>query len=246
MVGDIVWAPYYQQVSKSRIQQVEKNKMRLFNFINYRFGLLSLTLLAACFCGNTFADNAQTESDVGKQLPEPYRMIKDVTNRLLSVINDEKVDPLNDPDDFYILANEILEPVVAFDYIAAGVMGNYAKQTTPEQRVQFTETFKKGLVDTYSKGVAAFSGSLNITILEPETDVVGRRKVSVIQRIVNDGTTTYISYTMAQNRDDQWKLINVILNGVNLGKTFRGQFAQAVEKNQGDVVKVIDNWGKES
>ena len=87
--------------------------MRLFNFINYRFGLLSLTLLAACFCGNTFADNAQTESDVGKQLPEPYRMIKDVTNRLLSVINDEKVDPLNDPDNFYILANEILEPLVA-------------------------------------------------------------------------------------------------------------------------------------
>ena len=220
--------------------------MRLFNSINYRFDLLSLALLVACFCANLFAENVAMKNDMGKQLPEPYRMIEDITNRLLSIINDEKVDPLNNPDNFYILANEILEPVVAFDYIASGVMGDYAKQATPEQRMQFTETFKKSLVDSYSKGVAAFSRSLNITTLEPEADIAGQRKVSVVQRIINDGATTYISYTMAQNRDNQWKLINVVLNGVNLGKTFRGQFAQAVEKNQGDVVKVINNWGKES
>ena len=220
--------------------------MRLFNSINYRFDLLSLALLVACFCANLFAENVEVKNDMGKPLPEPYRMIEDITNRLLSIINDEKVDPLNNPDNFYILANEILEPVVAFDYIASGVMGDYAKQATPEQRMQFTETFKKSLVDSYSKGVAAFSRSLNITTLEPEADIAGQRKVSVVQRIINDGATTYISYTMAQNRDNQWKLINVVLNGVNLGKTFRGQFAQAVEKNQGDVVKVINNWGKES
>ena len=220
--------------------------MRLFDSINYRFDLLYLTLLVACFCGNLFAENVQMKNDMVKQLPEPYRMIEDITNRLLSIINDQKASPLNNADNFYILANEILEPVVAFDYIAAGVMGDYAKQATPEQRMQFAETFKKSLVDSYSKGVAAFSRSLNITTLEPEADIAGQRKVSVIQRIVNDEATTYISYTMAQNRDNQWKLINVVLNGVNLGKTFRGQFAQAVEKNQGDFVKVINNWGKES
>ena len=134
----------------------------------------------------------------------------------------------------------------AFDYIAKGVMGNYAEQVTPEQRLQFTEAFKKGLVNTYSKGVAGFVNSVNITTLKPEGDISREKRVSVIQEIVSDGSTTSVSYTMAQNRNKQWKLINVVLNGVNLGKTFRGQFDQAVQDNQGDVAKVIEGWGKDS
>ena len=37
-------------------------------------------------------------------------------------------------------------------------------------------------------------------------------------------------------------MINVVLNGINLGQTFRGQFAAAVEKNNGDLAKTINEW----
>ena len=179
-------------------------------------------------------------------MPEPHRVVQDITDRLLFIINDGKLDPITSPDKFYNSAAAILEPIVAFNYIAKGVMGNYADQVTPEQQQRFTKTFKKGLVNTYSKGIAGFSDSISITILQPEVKTTGQRKVSVIQKVLNRGTTTYVSYTMAQNRGKQWKLVNVVLNGINLGKTFRGQFAQAVQKNQGNVIKVIDEWGKDS
>ena len=98
-----------------------------------------------------------------------------------------------------------------------------------------------------SKGFSGFSSdAVNITTLQPEVDTAGQRRVSVVQKVLNRATTTYISYTMAQNQSGQWKLINVVLNGVNLGKTFRGQFAQAVQNNQGNIAEVIDNWGKDS
>jgi phospholipid transport system substrate-binding protein len=220
--------------------------MRLLRSINGSLSLALPVLLTVCVCANVLADSVKTSTNTNDNLPEPHRVVQDITDRLLFIINDGKLDPITSPDKFYNSAAAILEPIVAFNYIAKGVMGNYADQVTPEQQQRFTKTFKKGLVNTYSKGIAGFSDSISITILQPEVKTTGQRKVSVIQKVLNRGTTTYVSYTMAQNRGKQWKLVNVVLNGINLGKTFRGQFAQAVQKNQGNVIKVIDEWGKDS
>jgi len=219
--------------------------VKVFFSIGHLSVLMSAILLATCAWVEALADSGNN-TDPDKELPEPHKVVAEITHRLLQVINDEKLDPVKNADAFYRRANAILAPVVAFDFIAKGVMGNYADQVTLEKRRQFTETFKKGLVSTYSKGVAGFSDSVDITTLKPEADTIGQRRVSVVQKVISGGATTYISYTMAQNRDNQWKLINVVLNGINLGKTFRGQFAQAVQDNQGDVAKVIDAWGKGS
>ena len=207
--------------------------------------LICLALLSLLLSNHVFADSANYDSaEQAADLPEPHQLVQDITDSLLLVINDEQLDPVANPDEFYQRANTILAPVVAFDFIARGVMGSYANQVTPEYQLKFTEAFKKGLVNTYSKGVTTFSDSVDITTVPPEADITGQRKVAVVQEIISRDTTTYVSYTMAQNREQQWKLINVVLNGVNLGQTFRGQFAQEVEKHQGDVVKVIDNWEK--
>jgi phospholipid transport system substrate-binding protein len=34
----------------------------------------------------------------------------------------------------------------------------------------------------------------------------------------------------------------VVINGINIGKLFRDQFAQAMQENQNDLDKVINNW----
>jgi phospholipid transport system substrate-binding protein len=222
--------------------------MTLLRCISNSLSRVLPILLTVFVCTNALAksNSEQGNTSANDNLPEPHRVIQDITNRLLLIINDGKLNPATSSDEFYNSAVAILEPVVAFDYIAKGVMGDYADKATPEQLQRFTEAFKKGLVNTYSKGLTDFSDSVDITILQPEAETADQNKVSVIQKVINRGATTYISYTMAQGREKQWKIVNVVLNGVNLGKTFRGQFAQAVQKNQGNVIKVIDEWGKDS
>ena len=39
-----------------------------------------------------------------------------------------------------------------------------------------------------------------------------------------------------------WKLINIIINGVNLGVTFRNQFYALMDKNSLDIDIVIKKW----
>ena len=40
----------------------------------------------------------------------------------------------------------------------------------------------------------------------------------------------------------KWKIINIEINGMNLGKIFRNQFYSLMEKNDEDINLVIQKW----
>ncbi len=171
----------------------------------------------------------------------PHKVVEDVTVLLKVEVEENRHYLDSNPSLFYDAVGEVLEPVVDFKFIAMSVMGPYSKQAAPEQKAQFVEAFKGGLVSTYAKGMAGF-GDLNIVVLPPEGDITGQRRVSVLQEVRGeDGGVNRISYTMGLNREGDWKLINVVLNGINLGKTFRSQFMQAMKK-EGDLNEVISDW----
>lgn len=192
-----------------------------------------LRWLAAAFlltCWMPFANAAQN----------PYTMIEGVSNELLGVIRSNGQYLSSNPQRYYSAVDRVLEPVVDFNFIARGVMGRYAKQATPAQRAKFTSAFRRDLVATFARGVATF-GDMDVKVVNPGAAPSGNR-VNVLQEVRSSEGLTKVSYTLVRNRSGQWKLINVILNGVNLGKTFRGQFSQAMQANGGDIDKVIANW----
>jgi phospholipid transport system substrate-binding protein len=193
----------------------------------HRVKTMAWVLLLACWA--PFASAAQN----------PYAMIEGVSQNLLGVIRANAQYMTSDPQRYYGAVDNILEPVVDFDFIARGVMGRYAKQATAAQRSRFTSAFRKDLVATFARGVASF-GEMEVKVVNPGSAPGGRR-VNVLQEVRSSEGVTKVSYTLVQNRSGQWKLINVILNGVNLGKTFRSQFAQAMQTH-GDLDKVIANW----
>ncbi|MFV8782265.1 MlaC/ttg2D family ABC transporter substrate-binding protein [Microbulbifer sp. SA54] len=170
----------------------------------------------------------------------PYSMIEGVSNELLGVIRANGQYLNSNPQRYYGSVDKVLEPVVDFDFIARGVMGRYAKEATPAQRAKFVSAFRRDLVATFARGVATF-GDLDVKVVNPGSAPSGNR-VNVLQEVRSNEGLTKVSYTLVRNRSGQWKLINVILNGVNLGKTFRGQFSQAMQANGGDIDKVIANW----
>ncbi|BFM17417.1 ABC transporter substrate-binding protein [Maricurvus nonylphenolicus] len=174
----------------------------------------------------------------------PHDVVRGVTTKLMAEVEENRQFLETEPDKFYSAVGDVLEPVVDFKFIAMSVMGPYSKKAAPEQKDQFVEVFKGGLINTYAKGMAGF-GDLDIVVLPPEGDITGQRRVSVVQEVRgDDGGVNRISYTMGKNRQGEWKLINVVLNGINLGKTFRSQFMQAMKK-QGDLNQVITEWAAE-
>lgn len=174
-----------------------------------------------------------------------HEVVEKVTDQLLGVVKNGQEIIKTDPQKYFAEVDAVLSPVVDFGFIARNVMGSHWKRASQEQRQRFVKTFQNGLVETYAKGLANF-GELNIVVLPPAKDVTGLRKVGVVQEVREDSGVTRIAYSMGLNKSGEWKLINVVLDGVNLGKTFRSQFAQAVKQNDGDIEAVINSWATKS
>jgi phospholipid transport system substrate-binding protein len=106
----------------------------------------------------------------------------------------------------------------------------------------FTDALRTGMVNTYSRGLLAFGGS-RVELGEVDMAPGSTRVASVTQRVFGDDGKIYtVKYQMGQYRDGSWKLRNLIIENINLGEIYRGQFEAAVLEADGDLGAVIANW----
>jgi len=165
------------------------------------------------------------------------------TQQLVNKLNAEKGLYEEDPEGFYESMDEELSDFVDFRRIAARVMGRYARQTTPEQRDDFVEKFKRSMFDSYAQALASteeFEIRVKEAIINPQND--GRASVQM-EVISASGTRYPVTYSMYKTDEGRWMMENVIVEGVNIGLAFRDRFSQEMEQRRGKVQAVIDNWG---
>ncbi|SEM74653.1 MlaC/ttg2D family ABC transporter substrate-binding protein [Halomonas caseinilytica] len=171
----------------------------------------------------------------------PEALIRDSIEALMSQIEGRRDYFAQHPDELEAVVEDNLADVADFRYIGASVMGRYFGNATPQQRSRFVETFRQSLIDTYAKGLVTFDYR---EIRVPEAQQASRYddQASVSMEVVGvDGTVYPVSYTMRLD-DGQWKVVNVIVNGINLGLTFRNQFDQAMRDHNRDYDAVINGW----
>jgi phospholipid transport system substrate-binding protein len=146
----------------------------------------------------------------------------------------------SDPDLFKKKIKDIFEPMVDFRRVSASVMGkeNYLKSST-EQRSEFIEAFKNSLLDTYASTLAQWGDQKIVTNFTNKTTF--EKIEDVNQDLLTESNSYPITYKVRKSGEG-WKIINIIVNGVNLGLTFRNQFRALAEEFDGDIDKVILNW----
>jgi len=137
---------------------------------------------------------------------------------------------------------EIFEPMIDFRRVAASVMGKkYYLMASEDQRAEFVLIFKDSLLNTYAETLAQWGDSSISTVFPSEKENSLRMNVEVKQ-ILNTGTSQYpVSYKLRKNKDG-WKIVNIIINGVNLGLTFRNQFQALAVLHDENIEITLRNW----
>lgn len=179
----------------------------------------------------------QVSADKG----EPQKIVEGVTQELFSEVKKLSAGEITE-EAYKTRVNDILERVVNFPFIAANVMGQQAySKATPEQRNAFATVFRNGLVNSYSKGISGYADS-EISVVSVTQDPRNAKRVTVAQEVNDKGTLHKLDYTMLQDKAGDWRVVNVTLNGVNLGMSFSSQFKSSMRKYGNDVDKVIAGW----
>ncbi|WP_439859621.1 MlaC/ttg2D family ABC transporter substrate-binding protein [Pseudomonas sp. MBLB4136] len=173
--------------------------------------------------------------------PSAHDVVRQTTETLLADLKANKEEYRDNPDAFYTALNNILGPVVDVDGISRGVMTvRYSRQATPEQMTRFQENFKRSLMQFYGNALLEYNNQ-DIRVL-PASGKQNPQRTAVDMEIKDGKGAVYpLSYTMVSEAGT-WKMRNVIINGINVGKLFRDQFAQSMQNNGNDLNKVIDTW----
>lgn len=209
-------------------------KLRKYNFFK---GLVLATTLIWLSMGVANSASASGE--------DPYQKMEDITNQLLFIIGDHQRDFPKNEDSYFRALGVLLDTAVDFKNISRLVMGPYAKKATPDQRKLFLEKFRMELVKTYGRPLISF-GNEKIILVDRKPLQDGQRRLIVKQEIRGDGDVFPLQYSMARKKTGEWMILNVIVDGINLRKTFRGQFTQAAQKSGGDLDTVISQWASEA
>jgi phospholipid transport system substrate-binding protein len=172
---------------------------------------------------------------------DPYIFIDENAQKMVRVLTEDSSLFETDRTLYEDKIKEIFEPMIDFRRVAASVMGKkYYLLATKEERAEFVLIFKDSLLDTYAETLAQW-GDSTITTEFPKNNEELSKNVEVKQTL-DTGTSKYpISYKLRKSKDG-WKIVNIIINGVNLGLTFRNQFqALAVSHNE-NISDTLRNW----
>ncbi len=178
----------------------------------------------------------------------PHKLVDESSELILSTIEAEKRihgDTVN--AEMVQALMTVLEPVIDFRSIASAVIGNHSDSVSTDQAEQFVRVFKTTMVRLYLESFMAFEVA-DIEVQDPDTDFSADSGRATVRMIASDtnNTTYQINYSMRLDNSNEWKVRNVVVDGINLGLTYRNQFDGAMTRYDGNVDKVIASWDEDA
>ena len=197
------------------------------------------TVLSLVVLGSSYAAGAGEPGSA-------HGVVEATSKEVLLLIESSREYVDEDPERFFSQVEGLLSPVVDFDGFARGVMSKHYKDASPEQRTRFSDTFRTALVRTYALALTEFREG-EVVVLEPNKPPQRPDRELVKMEIRLSPAEIYpVIYSMKRGGDAQWRGGNIIINGINIGLTYRNQFKSAVSNKayDGDLDRVIEAWGK--
>ena len=180
----------------------------------------------------------QLHSDKNSEI---YSFSDDNAQYFLTVIKEEGSNFEDNPDEFKEKLKNIWEPMVDVQLVSRLILNKAYKSASQEQIYRFQERTKKLLLDTYVSTLLEFKDYEIFTNAKIKTN---KNKTFEIE-IKFDSSSSYsfiTKFTVYRNKGGELKIINIIIDGINLGLTFRNQFQGVLKKEGNNLDKAIESW----
>ncbi len=124
------------------------------------------------------------------------------------------------------------EDLFDFTEVTRRSVGNYWKHFSSDQRIEFRNLFAQLLQKIYMDKIQAYKGEK----VQFEKEIqLSATKAEVDTHILWDGKEIPLNY-MLRLKNNEWKVYDVIVEGVSLVKNYRSQFRSILAKNPPSVL----------
>lgn len=134
---------------------------------------------------------------------------------------------------------------VDMDWMGRFVLGRFWQQATPEQRQKYMEAYKKYLLARYTKNFSEYSGS-KYKINDVRNDGEGHFIVAMdISTPVEQQQDIQAGYRLREGAGGQFRIADIIIEGVSLITTQRSEFASILQqRNMDALIGELENKAK--
>lgn len=201
-------------------------------FTKSSFGLASwagvLSLLLSLLCATAWAEEE-------KLLP-PQQVIQQTSDQLQ--VSLQKPEYKSDFKKATALVDQILESRIDFERVSILILGKNWRTATPAQKERFKKEFRMLLVRTYTTAFTEYA-NWKIRYLPLQMNP-GDKKVTVRTEILQVGSQpSAVNYRMILE-NGQWKVYDVLIEGVSLLQNYRSSFLEEVART-GSLDQLINN-----
>ena len=169
-----------------------------------------------------------------------FNFINENAVYFLTIIKTEGSKYDEKPDEFKEKLKNIWEPMVDVGLVSRLILSKAYSTATEEQILLFQTRTKKLLLDTYITALLEFED------YELETSrKIKENKNKTLEVEINFFSASdsfKAKFTLYKNKQGELKIINIIIDGINLGLTFRNQFQDNLKNENYDLDKAIETW----
>jgi phospholipid transport system substrate-binding protein len=136
---------------------------------------------------------------------------------------------------------ERVAPYFNFDRMTQLALARHWREATPDQRRQVSSEMLQLMVRTYANAMFTYRNHpLNLV----DEKILSARSAVVRLSVKTDSGQKVSVILRLENRNEQWQVIDIVIDGVSMVITYRGTFAQEISK--GGIEGLIDSIRKEN
>jgi len=166
----------------------------------------------------------------------PEAIVEETSSSILNTINEENDRLRDDPALINELINDTVIPIIDLDSMGKLILGKYWKQANETQRTSFIAEFKDMLIRTYAKSLVDF-GHAEVNVIPAGDKEQG--KYYTVQSELNVGSgkaPLQVAYIFRKNKQAEWKVFDLAVDGLSLVKNFRTSFSQEIRETSLDAL----------
>ncbi len=170
--------------------------------------VLSIVLALALQCGTARAGQAQDQ-------------LKSSVDAVLNVLSTTKPGQPDRMDKLHAAVARVFDP----EELARRTLASHWEAFSPEERKRFTSAFVKLLERTYLRRIETYTDEKVVFLDEA---ALGDNRSEVSTKIVTSTKEVPIVYRMIRKND--WKVYDVVIEGVSLVQNYRKQFNEVLAR----------------
>ncbi len=156
----------------------------------------------------------------------PQALVEATSKLMLTKLKEEAAVIKADPGRIYALVNQIVLPHFDFEYMSQMVLAKFWQRATPAQKKAFADEFRTLLVRTYATSLNQYTDQK--LIFKPFRPDARPELATVHSEVAQPGGFPIpIDYRL-RLEGEQWKVFDVVIDGVSLVTNYRSSFAKEI------------------